>query len=132
MALNTFASFAMPPFVLAALLCGPLAQRCNNAALGAPSAAEVAAAESPQRQRQQGGNAPAGGLLPAGHLAWGIGVLLVARTLTALCTVLCAAVQRRHLMVWGLFAPRLVFEVCILAAAAPACLLCAALCRGNL
>ncbi|XP_022749404.1 GPI ethanolamine phosphate transferase 3 isoform X2 [Durio zibethinus] len=35
--------------------------------------------------------------------------LITATTATA--TILCVAVQRRHLMVWGLFAPKFVFDV---------------------
>ncbi|EYU22364.1 hypothetical protein MIMGU_mgv1a0200002mg, partial [Erythranthe guttata] len=31
--------------------------------------------------------------------------------LTATFTMLCVAIQRRHLMVWGLFAPKFVFDV---------------------
>ena len=32
------------------------------------------------------------------------------RTLPALCATLSAAVQRRHLYAWALFAPKFVFE----------------------
>ncbi|XWS10689.1 hypothetical protein CRYUN_Cryun38cG0019100 [Craigia yunnanensis] len=35
--------------------------------------------------------------------------LIMATTVTA--TILCVAIQRRHLMVWGLFAPKFVFDV---------------------
>ncbi|XP_021288049.1 GPI ethanolamine phosphate transferase 3 [Herrania umbratica] len=35
--------------------------------------------------------------------------LITATTVTA--TILCVAIQRRHLMVWGLFAPKFVFDV---------------------
>lgn len=31
-------------------------------------------------------------------------------TITATLTIICVAIQRRHLMVWGLFAPKYVFD----------------------
>ncbi|CAN1345016.1 GPI ethanolamine phosphate transferase 3 [Linum perenne] len=40
------------------------------------------------------------------YLAYG---LVTATTVTA--TILCVTIQRRHLMVWGLFAPKFVFDV---------------------
>lgn len=39
---------------------------------------------------------------------------LVVRTLNAWVTASSAALQRRHLMVWALFAPRFLFELCFL------------------
>jgi phosphatidylinositol glycan class O len=35
--------------------------------------------------------------------------VISATTVTA--TILCVTIQRRHLMVWGLFAPKFVFDV---------------------
>lgn len=31
--------------------------------------------------------------------------------MTTMLTVICVTIQRRHLMVWGLFAPKFVFDV---------------------
>lgn len=54
--------------------------------------------------------------------------LVLHRCWTATCCCVCAAVQRRHLMIWGIFAPKLLFELCWLAAhavvALPLILLC--------
>ncbi len=36
------------------------------------------------------------------------------RALVAGAAMLSAAIQRRHIMVWALFAPKLVFEACFL------------------
>ncbi|XP_031285768.1 GPI ethanolamine phosphate transferase 3-like [Pistacia vera] len=30
---------------------------------------------------------------------------------TVIATIICVTIQRRHLMVWGLFAPKFVFDV---------------------
>lgn len=38
--------------------------------------------------------------------------LLFHRCWTAACCCACAALHRRHLMVWGVFAPKLLFELC--------------------
>lgn len=38
--------------------------------------------------------------------------LLLHRCWTAACCCACAAMHRRHLMVWGVFAPKLLFELC--------------------
>ena len=40
---------------------------------------------------------------------------LLLRSLNTWVTICSAAIQRRHLMVWALFAPRYLFEVCFLA-----------------
>ena len=39
---------------------------------------------------------------------------VTARTLNAAVATACAAVLRRHLMVWALFAPKFLFDACIL------------------
>ena len=41
-------------------------------------------------------------------------VFLFVRTLTAWVATCSAALQRRHLMVWALFAPKFVFDLCFL------------------
>ena len=41
-------------------------------------------------------------------------VLLFVHTLTARVATCSVALQRRHLMVWALFAPKFVFELCFL------------------
>lgn len=41
-------------------------------------------------------------------------IFLTARTLNAAVATASAAIQRRHLMVWALFAPKLLFDACIL------------------
>ncbi|CAN1842404.1 GPI ethanolamine phosphate transferase 3 [Linum perenne] len=54
------------------------------------------------------------------YLAYG---LITATTVTA--TILCVTIQRRHLMVWGLFAPKFVFDVVgLLLTEAMICLTC--------
>ena len=42
---------------------------------------------------------------------------LLLRSLNAWVATCSAAIQRRHLMVWALFAPKFLFEVCFLAVA---------------
>lgn len=42
------------------------------------------------------------------------------------CGVLCAAVQMHHIVVWAIFAPKVVFELCFAVSSAAACLLAAA------
>lgn len=41
-------------------------------------------------------------------------IFLTVRTLNATVSTISAAVQRRHLMVWALFAPKFLFDACIL------------------
>jgi phosphatidylinositol glycan class O len=36
--------------------------------------------------------------------------ITLVRTVPVLCSVLCAAVHRRHLMVWAIFAPKFVYD----------------------
>ena len=43
-----------------------------------------------------------------------IAMLLFVRTLNAWVAACSVALQRRHLMVWALFAPKFVFELCFL------------------
>ncbi len=54
----------------------------------------------------------------AGQSNWNLRVaavtFLTARTLNAAVATASAAIQRRHLMVWALFAPKLLFDACIL------------------
>ena len=50
-------------------------------------------------------------------------ILGLARSLTTFTAALSAAIQRRHLYVWALFAPKLAFEACFLAATDVALLL---------
>ena len=45
----------------------------------------------------------------SGHLLVALSLPHVSRMLTAM---LCAAIHRRHLMIWAVFAPRLLFEAC--------------------
>lgn len=48
------------------------------------------------------------------HLRSAALVFLTVRTLNATVSTISAAVQRRHLMVWALFAPKFLFDACIL------------------
>ena len=44
----------------------------------------------------------------------GVYLFLVVRAMNSWVATCSAALQRRHLMVWALFAPKFVFEVCFL------------------
>jgi len=56
----------------------------------------------------------------------GLAALATCRGALALASVVTCAVHRRHLMVWGLFAPKAVFECAQLAACCTGCLLAGA------
>ena len=54
--------------------------------------------------------ADAAATIDSGDTAQALLVVGVVRTLPALCSTVSAAVQRRHLYAWALFAPKFVFE----------------------
>jgi len=97
-ALNTFGG------LLLALLALPYIVEYVQAAAGS---------SSPAKQRGRGSKAAA----PGGSGAALRRAVLVAglvRATPAFCAMLSAGVQRRHLYVWALFAPKYVFEACFL------------------
>lgn len=75
------------------------------------AAARGAATARQQQKRtsRAAGGAGRGAALRQAALAAGL-----VRALPAFCAMLSAGVQRRHLYVWALFAPKLVFEACFL------------------
>lgn len=50
---------------------------------------------------------------PPSHAAWALHVLMACSGLRTLLTAVCVTVQRRHLMVWAIFAPKLIFDAAL-------------------
>lgn len=90
---------------------------------------QVTGAEAASRKAEKKGRG--GGAKRGGHatsaLQQAVAVAGLVRAAAAFCAALSAGIQRRHLYVWALFAPRFAFEACFLAVADVALLLLAAL-----
>eukprot|EP00887_Chlorella_sp_A99_P003022 scaffold9.g3022.t1 len=126
MTLETFGTMllaaAVLPLVVAAA-CGDEGDGSGRAAAGAGGGAAgdaAGAADAPvQQQRQaraQEGRPAHEGGEEARAQAQALLVLQLARAATALAAALSAAIQRRHLYAWALFAPKFVFEAAFLLA----------------
>lgn len=133
LALNTFGSFLTYGLALP-LVCLPSPPQHQGAASASPAAADGAAlpadddAGASQRQAQQ---QPQSDQVPTERTHWQTAeesepsrfqwdlraaalMFMTAATLNAVVAMASAAVQRRHLMVWALFAPKFLFDACIL------------------
>lgn len=75
---------------------------------------QAAARRAHTARQQKRTNRAAGGAGPAAPLRQAVLVAGLVRALPAFCAMLSAGVQRRHLYVWALFAPKHVFEACFL------------------
>lgn len=51
--------------------------------------------------------------LRGGDLEAGLGMYVTCSTLRTVLTCACVVIQRRHLMVWAIFAPKFVFDACL-------------------
>lgn len=112
MALNTFGP------MLLALLALPAILRHVAAAANAPATAAPAGGQAKEAQGSQAGQggpaAAVAGLEEAGCRQQPLLVAGLVRAAAAFCATLSAAVQRRHLYAWALFAPKFAFEACFL------------------
>lgn len=120
MALNAFGA------MLLALLALPAIVEFVQAAVLSADAAPAAAQRSTKAKR--GATAADGAAAGSGDaLRQAVLVAGLVRAAAAFCAALSAAIQRRHLYVWALFAPRFAFEACFLVLTDLALLLVAAL-----
>lgn len=108
-ALNTFGAMLLPLLALPAAVAYALPPAAKQAAAKArkPAAGKRAGAAG------SGGKAAAGDST-ATALQQAVRVAGLVRAAAAFCAALSAGVQRRHLYVWALFAPRFAFEACFL------------------
>lgn len=74
----------------------------------------TAGSSGPAKQRGHGTKTAAAGGGGSAALQRAVLVAGLVRAVPAFCAMLSAGVQRRHLYVWALFAPKYVFEACFL------------------
>lgn len=125
LAANTFGAMALTACVL------PLWHACiGGAARRAACAASGGTAQACLGGSAAAGNAPIADAMLHAAVAgsWQLALLAYAfgRCASLCCGVLCAAIQMHHIVVWAIFAPKVVFEVGFALSACLACLVAAA------